>query len=525
MSILGSLKNALGINITPKKNDKIETSKVLSTAEDGSTIIDSIGPSFINRAINTDFVFDDDIALIKKYRDMSLNVDCDRAIDNIVNEIINVEDGNYDPITLNLDRLDEKYDGIKEDLQKAFEKILKLLNFKNNGQQIVRDWYIDGRLFFQKVVDKNALDKGIIDLRRIDALDIKKIKQVEKIVDPATGALIIDNEVTYYLYSPLYESSNLTGQAVLLTQDSIAYAHSGLYAYKEEPSNKNTTSRVGTNGNKFIISYLHPAIKPLNQLSVLEDATIIYRVSRSSEKRVHYIDINGLPKSKAEAAMKEYVKAFTNQVQYNTKTGEINSDSKVSSLQEDIFVPRRGGTNTAEISTLPAAQNLGEIEDVNYFKIRLYKALKVPLSRLNDDTPSFLGRANEISRDELNFSKHISNIRRNLNDMWIDLLKTQALLKNIVSLSDWNKISQDIEFEYSSNTYISRLREIDMLSEKLSALREADTYVGKYFSKNYINKNILGFTDEQVATIKEENAEDTEAEPSIDTPSDNSQYF
>lgn len=507
MDFINKFKNMIGLNISPKEKDNTNTSKVLSATEDGSTIIDTVGPTFVSRSMNTNFIFDDEFNLIKKYRDMSLNVDCDRAIDNIVNEIINIDENNDSPITINLDKCTFD-DELKDAIRKEFDKILLLLNFKNNGQQIIRDWYVDGRLFYQKIVDKNNLKKGLIDLRKIDSLDIRRIKQVEKILDPETGAAIIDKEVTYYLYTPSFESISLSGQALLLHQDAIAYCHSGLYAYKEEPQNKNTSMRVGTSGNRFIISYLHSAIKPLNQLSILEDATIIYRIARSSEKRVHYVDINGLPKAKAEAALNEYVRAFQNQLQYNTETGEIDSTVKVSSLQEDIFVPRRGGTNAAEITTLPGAQNLGEIEDINYFKIKLYKSLKVPLSRLNDEAQSFLGRSSEINRDELNFSKHVNNMRRNLNNLWLDLLKTQLLLTNTTSLTDWNSHVNEIEFEYSSSTYITRLRELEMLSEKMAVLRDADSYVGKYFSKTYINRNILGFTDEQIENIEKENTED-----------------
>lgn len=507
MDLFNGFKNFLGINIKSKKTSETNHSKILSTVEDGSTIIDSVGPSFISRTINTDYIFDDEVQLIKKYRDMSLNVDCDRAINNIVNEIVNIDDDDSDPVTIDLDRTEFDVE-IKEDIIKEFDNILSLTDFRNSGAQIIRDWYIDGRLFFQKVVDKDDLSKGLIELRRIDSLDIRKIKQVEKVIDPETGAAIIDKEVSYFLYAPTYESMSMAGQALLMSQDSIAYCHSGLYCYKEEPSNKNTSARVGTVGNRYIISYLHPAIKPLNQLSILEDASIIYRISRSSEKRVHYIDINGLPKNKAESAMQEYVKAFQNQVQYNTMTGEIDSTAKVSSLQEDIFVPRRNGTNAAEISTLPAAQNLGEIEDINYFKIKLYKSLNVPLSRLNDEAQSFLGKSSEINRDELNFSKFINTLRRCVNPLWNDLLKTQLLLKNIIKLEDWNKNAKYIDYTYSSSAYITRLRELEMLSEKVAVLRDVDSFAEKYFSKKYIYKNILGFTDEQIQQIEEDNRQE-----------------
>jgi len=517
MSFFDNIKNKFGLSINSKNPDKSNPSKILAADEDGGLIVDSVGPAFSSRVFNSDYLYDDESNLIKKYRDMSLNVDCDRAIQNIVNELVNITDDNQMPVSINLDKIDDIIldPALKEDIVNEFNNILNLINFKNNAANIVRDWYIDGRLFFQKIVDKSNLKKGLIDLRRIDALDIRKVKQVEREVDPETGAVIIEKEVTYFLYSPNGDQAGFAGQSLLLSQDAVAYCHSGLYCYKEEPSNKNLRNTAGAMNNKFIVSYLHPAIKPLNQLSILEDATIIYRISRSSEKLIHYIDVSGLPKAKAESAMKEYVQEFRNKTNYNSVTGAVDTDSRAISLQENIFIPRRNGSNTAEISTLAAGQNLGEIEDVFYFQKKLYKSLKVPLSRLNDEAGSFLGRSSEINRDELNFSKHINQLRSNFNTMWLDLLKTQLILKNIITLALWNKIYKQINFDYLSSTYITDLRNLEMLSEKISVLDRIDNYVGegKYFSKNYVNKTVLGLTEEQVTQIEDENKAEPVANP------------
>lgn len=524
MGFFDNYRKKIGISIRPKNLPVGNSSKRIVTDDDGSTIIDSVNPLSVRQSWNSSTIFTQENDLINKFRDMSLNVYCSRAIDQIVTECISNND-NGTSVNLDLDQTDFAED-IKDKILKEFEYLQKIMNFKKKGESIFREFFIDGRIYFIKNINKTHPEKGIVSLSKVDSLDIKKIKQVERVMDPDTGAAIIDKEDEFFLYQPADYIDSSSQNMLLYTKDSVAYANSGLYLYQDETSNNNMLSRMNdTSRNKFIISYLYSAIKPLNQLDRLEEAQIIYRVSRSADRRVHYLDISGLPKSKADQAIKDYGKALKNDIAYDPKTGDITSSSGTLNLQEDLIIPRRNGTNTAEVTSLPGATEIDRINDIEFFLKKLYKAMRVPLSRLNDEAPSFLGRSSEINRDELNFSKFCNNLRSNFDELWLDLLKTQLILKNIISLKEWKKNYNLFNFRYSSDTYISQLREMEMFQEKITALRDAENYVGKYFSQNYINKHILGFTDEEVDRMKEEisqeagekstNSEDTQE---VDTP-------
>lgn len=507
MGLWNSFTHRLGIDIQPKTPINIAKNKTIAVKEDGSTIIESIGPSIVaHNLLNMEFSFTDENDLIKKFRDMSLNVYCSRGIDNIITECISNNDDTGCSVQLNLDRTDFD-EGVCKKINDEFDKILKLMDFNNKGESIFRSFYVDGRIYFQKVVDTNHPEKGLIDLIQLDSLDVKKIKQVTRKVDPDTGALIVEAEEDFYYYNP--RDLVLAQQyAVLYTLESIASANSGQYLYKQlTNASKNGVGNYGPTletTNKYVVSYLYPAIKPLNQLDWLEQAQIILRVSRSPERRVHYVDIAGLAPSKSDQAIKDYVKGLKNEISYNPSNGEVVTGGKVLSMQDDIVIPRRNGTNAAQIESLPGVTQIDRIADIEFFLKKLYKALRVPLSRLNDDQGSFLGRSTEISRDELNFSKFCNNLKGNFNQLFLDCLKTQLILKNIVSLRDWKANMNKIVFAYSSDTYISQLREIEMLSEKITSARDAQGFVGTYLSKNYINKKIFGFTDEQIEQMKEE---------------------
>lgn len=494
-------RNFLGLhfNSKPKNNN----SKMIATVEDGSTIIEAVGPVLNNGLWNSNYIFTDEIDLIKRFRDMSLNVYCDRVINEIVNTCISFEDEEGCSISLNLDKLDYS-DETKDKMQKCWNDVLSLLNFRNDGQTIFRDWFIDGRIFYQKIVDKYDIKKGIIEVRKLDSLDIKKIKQVEKKYDAKTGAFIIEQEEDYFIFTPEYSNGFASNQPVLLNKDAIAFATSGLYVYKKDPSNKNNYSVKFNGSNKYTVSYLYSMIKPLNQLNIVEEAGLINLVSRAPERRVHYVDIAGLPKSKADDALREYAKSIKNNMQYDSQTGTFNSDTSMLSMQDDLIIPRRNGTNTAEVTTLSGVNTNNNIDIITYFKKKVYMASHVALSRMNDESSSFLGRSSEINRDELNMSKFCNNLRMKFLELPFDLWKTQMILKNIIVSSDWLNIKNNVIAKFSTDSYITQLRNIELLQEKVAALRDADSYVDKYFSKNYINKHILGFSDEEIKQIKED---------------------
>lgn len=518
MGILSNFRNkTFGIKINPTNVKQPELSKRLVVDEDGSTIIDSTNPIYSKNPWDTSVIFDNENELIRKFRDMGLNVYCSRAIDQIVTECISNRDDTGSSVDLDLSNtnFDEH---ICERIQEEFRNIQKLLDFSRKGESIFRDFYIDGRVFYIKNIDKKHPEKGIISATKVDALDIKKIKQVERVVDPETGAFIINKEKEYFLYQPDDRQGITSTDAIIYSLDSVAYANSGLYLYQQESAANNILNNTSSlTRNRFIISYLYPAIKPLNQLDKLEEAQIIYRVSRSAARRVHYVDVSGLAPAKSESVMQKYAQALKNDMSYNTTTGEIVSSSGALNLQEDIIIPRRNGTNAAQVDQLPGATEVDRINDIEFFLKKLYKSMKVPLSRLDDQASSFLGRSSEINRDELNFSKFCNNLRSNFDDLWLDFLKTQLILKKIISLKEWNENYMGFVFKYASDIYITQLREIEMLAEKINILRDSENYVGKYFSKEYINKHVLGFTDQQIKQMEDQiKAEGTDNMKNVD---------
>lgn len=508
MPLFKTFGKNLGLKITSKQ-PTVNTPKVVSVVEDGSTIVEAMTPTSNQYNWTSDFRFSDEIELIKKFRDMSLNVYCDRIICEIVNECIANNDMTGTSVSIDLDRTDFD-ENVKAKIIEEFDVILGLMNFNNKGASTFRDFYIDGRIFFHKVVDPKSPHKGIVELRRIDALDIKKIKQVVRKIDEATGALIIEREEEFFQYCPYMEYNNgsISQQNLIFNLDAVAYANSGLYLYQEEPSSNSSYHTNLTVGNKYVISYLYSLIKPLNQLNIVEESTIISQVARAPERRIHYVDISGMASSKGEAALRQYAAAIKNDLQYNSNTGDYNNATHTYSMQEDLIIPRRNGTNTSEITSLPGNSGNEDVKIPEYFKMKTYMASHVPLSRLSQDAQSFLGRASEINRDELNFSKFCNNLRENFSELFLDILKTQLLLKNIVSLRDWSNNKNLVRFQYSSDTYISQLREIEMFQEKINAVRDADNYVGKYFSKKFVMKNILQYTDEQLEEMNKEISEE-----------------
>lgn len=435
--------------------------------------------------------FKDEKDLILKYRDIAQHPECDSAIEDIVNESI-VSDDDSSPVNLILDDLDQP-DRIKKLITDEFEHITELLDFSWKGHEIFRKWYIDGRLFYHKIVDDKNLKAGIQEVRLIDPLKIRKVREIEETVDQETGATIITKVDEYFIYQNL-EVLN-TSQGLRISKDSIAYVTSGVV----DPSQKR------------VYSYLHKAIKPVNQLRMMEDSLVIYRLARAPERRIFYIDVGNLPKGKAEEYMRNIMSKYKNKMVYDADTGEMRDERKHMSMLEDFWLPRREGGRGTEISTLPGGENLSQIDDIIYFQKKLYKSLNVPINRLEQESQFSLGRSSEISRDELKFQKFINRLRKRFSTLFIDLLRTQCILKGIVTQEEWVDISQKISVDFLQDTHFAELKESELLSDRLRLLMDVDNHVGKYFSREWVRKNILRQSDDDIKEldkqIKEEESD------------------
>jgi hypothetical protein len=422
----------------------------------------------------------DNAQLIMKYRGLALHPEIDAAIEDIMNESIS---GAEDGFAVQLEMEDLKVsNGIQKKIQAEFDDILKMLHFTDLGHDIFRRWYVDGRLTFHLVANVDNPQKGIEDIRPIDAAKIRKVKEVKTSKDPVTGAKIIENQDEYYIYQ---EKPGQQQSGVKLTKDSVLYCTSGLLDETQ----------------KKIISYLHKALKPLNQLRMMEDSLVIYRLARAPERRIFYIDVGNLPKGKSEEYMKGIMAKYRNKLVYDASTGAIKDDRKHMSMLEDFWLPRREGAKGTEVSTLSGGQNLGEISDVEYFQKKLYQSLNVPMSRLDSDNGFNMGRAAEITRDELKFTKFVQRLRKRFTQVFNDVLKTQLVLKGIITIEDWAKIKEHIQYTFLKDGYFAELKNAEMLRERLSLAQEVSPYVGKYYSVEYVRKNILQQTDEDILEI------------------------
>jgi hypothetical protein len=441
--------------------------------------------------------------LIRRYRDMALHPEVDSAIDEVVNEFI-VSDANDTPVEINLDNL-EVGSGVKNKIRNEFEHIKKLLNFDNRSHEIVRNWYIDGRIFYHKVIDLDNPKKGILELRYVDPMKIKKVRQKldDKPKDSLARAAIRGTALEYeygtfadyYLFNPkgFYQGGVLgpigdmtLSQGVKIAPDSITFVGSGL-----QDLNKRMT-----------LSFLHKAIKSLNQLRMIEDSLVIYRLSRAPERRIFYIDVGNLPKVKAEQYLRDVMSRYRNKLVYDSSTGEMRDDKKHMSMLEDFWLPRREGGRGTEITTLPGGQNLGELKDVEYFKKKLYNSLNLPPSRLTDDSKGFnLGKTTEVLRDELKFTKFIGRLRKRFSEMFQDMLKTQLILKGVISPEDWDDMKEHIQYDYLFDNHFNELKKIEMMTQRIGIVTQMDPFVGKYFSVEYIRREILDQTDKSYKEI------------------------
>jgi hypothetical protein len=423
-----------------------------------------------------------------KYRDASFQPECDAAIEDIINEAV-VSDTDGAPVKLILDDLDQPAK-IKKLMLEEFETVVNLLNFSWYGHEIFRRWYVDSKIYYHKIIDNADPKRGLIEVRPIDATKIRKVKEVEHDTDKKTGIKIVKDVKEYYIYQN--EPLDKSNQGLKISKDAVTYIPSGLL----DPSRKK------------VLGYLHKALKPVNQLRMMEDSLVIYRLSRAPERRIFYIDVGNLPKGKAEEYLRNIMSKYRNKMVYDANTGELKDDRKHMSMLEDFWLPRREGGRGTEITTLPGGENLGQIEDIIYFQKKLYRALNVPTDRLEQESQFALGRATEITRDELKFQKFIARLRKKFSGLFMDLLKTQLILKGIVTEGEWKEISQDINIDFLKDTHFVELKESELLRERMSTLRELDEYVGKYYSIEWVRKNILMQTDDEIEMIdKQINAE------------------
>ena len=447
--------------------------------------------------------------MIRKYREMALYPEVEMAIADICDEAIVYDDTNR-PVEIDIDqkRISPK---IKEKIEGEFDEILRLLKFQDKGYEIFRKWYIDGRLYYHKIVDKDNPVNGLVELRPIEATNIRKVRNVVKKKDKKTNADVVASVDEFFVYNEREETITSTAaytpatplKGVKIATDSICYVHSGLFDA----------------GKKRVLSYIHKALKPMNQLKMVEDALVIYRLSRAPERRVFYIDVGNLPKAKAEQYLKEIMNRYRNKLVYDASTGELKDERRHMSMLEDFWLPRREGGKGTEITTLPGGQNLGQMDDVLYFQKKLYKSLNVPFSRLETDQNGFnMGRQAEITRDELKFFRFIERLRKKFSELFRELLKTQLILKGVITKDDWEYLYPHIKFNFRKDSYFTEAKENEIMTNRLNLAISADAHIGKYFSKRYIQKVILRMTDEEIADVENQIAMEMQANPQSNVP-------
>lgn len=503
-----------GISLKNKDNKEID--QIIKPENDGSLeIFDHFSDAY-SYALNTNFNFSTEIELIEKYREMAMYPECDMAIEDIVNEAVSPDDIKN---IVNIDFIDPSKtdkvklgDSVKKQITNEFNYIYSLLDFENTAHDLFRKWYVDGKIIFHKNLwksDKTG-NKGIASLTVVDPRRIKRVKIYEKDQDghniiPITGNV----KEEFYVYNQSGIDSNFfTGdiqKGLKIRLDSICYVDSNLYDVNKS----------------MALSYLHKAIKPLNQLKMIEDALVIYRISRAPERRIFYVDVGNLPHKKAEAYLSTIMNKYKNKTIYDQKTGEIKNNRKFATMMEDYWLPRREGSRGTEISTLPGGQNLGDIEDVTYFLNKLYKSLNVPISRLQPDDTFNLGRASEITRDEIKFAKFINRLQTRFESIFYDILQTQLILKNVVKdKSEFNSIRDYIRFIWNKDSFFAESKENEILSDRLRLVSDADNYTKKYFSTEWVRKNILKQTDEEIKQEDEKVKKDLEREKELGTDED-----
>ena len=496
-----------GFNITrvkPQTDPKQQFSQ--PAAEDGTQVVAAGG--FFGSYLDMEGTAKTEQDLIRRYREIALHPECDMAIEDIVNEAITSNE-NKQSVKVITDGL-EYSSAIKVRIEQEFADVLRLLQFNTRGHDLFRRWYVDGRIFFQKVIDAENTKNGIVELKYLDPRKVKKIREVRKrrpegMISP-TNINIADETVEYFVYNERGIQGAASVQGIKVAVDTIAFCPSGM---------------IDQNKNGLILSYLHKAIKPVNQLRMIEDAAVIYRIARAPERRIFKIDVGNLPKAKAESYLRDVMARYRNKLVYDASTGEIRDDRNYMSMLEDFWLPSREGGRGTDITTLPGGANLGEIADIEYFRAKLYRSLNVPVSRLEASQGFNLGRASEISRDELKFTKFVGRLRKKFTELFNDLLRTQLIIKGVISETEWPLIRDSIFYDFLQDGHFAELKNTEMMRERLNLAREVRDYVGKYFSVNYVRRNILKQTESEIkkmdAEIKKEIDDGIISSPEVQT--------
>jgi hypothetical protein len=475
------------------ENDKTP-SIVPKVDEDGAGYVTASG-SYFGQYIDMDGgAAKDNAELIKKYRSVAEHPECDAAIEDIINETI-VSSELESSVTLNLDKV-EAGDKIKKTITEEFDNIVGMLNFEEYGHDMFRSWYVDGRIYHHLVVNESNLKAGIQEIRPIDATKIRKVKEIKHKKDPKTGAKLVDKVNEFYIYQDKGGAS--TG--IKLTPDSVSYVTSGLLDASK----------------KRVLSYLQKAIKPVNQLRMMEDSLVIYRLARAPERRIFYIDVGNLPKGKAEQHIKDIMARYRNKIVYDANSGEIKDDRKHMSMLEDFWLPRREGGRGTEISTLPGGENLGQIDDIIYFQKKLYRSLNVPLNRLEQESQFSLGRTTEIGRDEVKFQKFIDRLRKKFAHLFLGVLKKQLILKGVCTEQDWEEWKTQIQVDYTRDNHFAELKDSELLRERLATMDQIASYVGEYFSREWVMKNVMMFNDEDIEEMSKQVEAENEKSGDVD---------
>ena len=497
------------IGRTQKEQEaKDKVSFALPSLEDGSLDISGPAGGAYGTYLDMDGAAKNESDLIRKYRQMALFPEAELAVDDIVNEAV-VADREQNPVNINLTNVNLSLD-IKDKILENFHEVINLLNFNETGYDTFKKWYVDGRIYYHIIIDQSNPKRGILELRPIDALKIKKIRQI---IPPREGydSPTMPKVEEYFMFNEMgidakYGSSSAANH-IKIAPDSIAYCHSGLLSEDK----------------KLVLSYLHKAIKPLNQLRMIEDAVVIYRISRAPERRIFYIDVGNLPKMKAEQYLRDIMTRYKNKMVYDANSGEVRDDRRHQSMLEDYWLPRREGGRGTEITTLPGGENLGELADIEYFQKKMYKALNVPSSRLEQESGFTLGRAQEISRDEVKFSRFVERLRGRFNNLFHTCLEKQLILKGILTLNDWRSISKNIHYEWQTDSHFAELKEAEILRERLDMLGNIDSYIGTFFSKKWVQRNVLNMTDYEIDDMQREinkEAGDDVEDGGVDLPQD-----
>jgi len=473
-----------------KKKEATKAKSFVAPSDEEGTLDIAGGAGFFGQYLSYDKAARNEFDLIRKYRTTAENPECDQAIEDIMNEAVTADELEIS-VKLNLDWVPLSMN-IKKKMTEQFDEVLTLLQWKKKGHDIFRRWYVDGRIYYHKLIDENSKRKGITEVRYIDPKFIKKVREIDKTRPSPASPTLVKDVKEWFLYNeagvyPVFGtgSSGNQGEGLRISPDAIVYVTSGIY--------NPTTNQV--------YGHLQKAIKPTNQLRMIEDSIVIYRIARAPERRIFYIDVGNLPKPKAEAYLKDVMTRYRNKLVYDSATGEVKDDRNQMSMLEDFWLPRREGGRGTEITTLGGGQNLGELEDVKYFQKKLYKSLNIPISRLESEGGFNLGRSTEITRDEIKFGKFVQRLRKKFSELFQDLLKTQLLLKGIITTEDWEKIKEYLIYDFQDDNHFFELKDMELMKERIDTLNAVNEFVGTYYSVEYVRRYILKQSDTEIEAI------------------------